>query len=186
MKSKLLIILLSLFYLPAISQITKHNDCKLYFAEIGVKDFNLGSSYKSFINESKKKKRKFNKESVYGIDIVTFTKSIILLKEKKTVQYNLKFHSDVLMDYSFRIEAGNFRVAPYYYQKVLKLLEKNNKNSFINKGGYSFMKTTKECQKKFNLEQEEGQYYISGGIGYVSPIWEQQFKDYMKDTGQER
>ncbi|MFH6957290.1 hypothetical protein ACHRV1_07775 [Flavobacterium aquidurense] len=186
MNLKTIIIILSLFCFSAISQNIKQDSCQLFFKEIGVKDFILGSNYSQFIKDSKSFKRKFNKESVYGIDVVTFNENIILLKEKKTVQYNLKFHSDTLMDYSFRIKAGNFRLATYYYQKVLKLLEKNNKNSFINKGGYSFMKTTKECQKNFNLEQEEGQYYISGGISYESPIWEQQFKDYMKATGQDK
>ncbi|EKT3967332.1 hypothetical protein NTJ12_002419 [Flavobacterium psychrophilum] len=184
MKSKLLIIFLSLFYLPTISQSIKQDDCQLSFSEIGIIDFNLGSNYKSFTNDSKK--RKFKKESVYGIDIVIFSENIILLKEKKTVEYNLKFKDNILMDYSFRIKAGNFREAPYYYEKVLKLLKKNkNKNSFMTKGGYSFMKTTKECKKFFNLDPEGDDYYISGGIGYESPIWEKQFRDYMKATGQD-
>jgi hypothetical protein len=183
MKLKLLIIFLSIFYLPAISQHIKQDDCQLYFSEIGIKDFNLGSNYKSFVDDIKKIKRKFKKEDVYGIDIVTFSENIILLKEKKTVEYNLKFHGDTLMDYSFRIKAGNFRVAPNYYDRILKLLEKNNKNSFMTKGGYSFMRTTKVCQKFFNLQQEEGQHYISGGISYESPIWEKQFIDYLKATG---
>ncbi|OXE96312.1 hypothetical protein, partial [Flavobacterium araucananum] len=90
MKTKLLIILLS-FYLPIISQNKEEEDCKLYFKEIGIKDFNLGSNYKSFVDDSKKIKRKFKKEDVYGIEIVTFSENIILLKENKTVEYNLKF-----------------------------------------------------------------------------------------------
>jgi len=186
MNSRLLFIFLSVFYLSTISQNTKQDDCQLHFEEIGVKDFTLGSNYNSLVSDSKKNKRKLQKESVYGIDILTFSENIILFKQRKTVEYNLKFHSDTLMDYSFRIKAGNFRVAPYYYEKILEVLEKHNKNSFIKKGGYSFMKTTKECKKFFNLDQEEGQYYISGGISYESPIWEQQFKDYLKATGQEK
>ncbi|MFG4001435.1 hypothetical protein [Flavobacterium aquidurense] len=186
MEPKLLIILLCLFYLQTTSQNIKDDDCKLYFSDIGIKDFNLGSSYRSFINESKKKKRKFKKESVYGIDIVTFTENIILLKEKKTVQYNLKFHRDTLMAYNFKINIGNFKTASLFYNNVLKLIDRN-KNDFINGSNYYYMKTTKECQKNFQLDNENTkERYINGGISYESPIWEQQFKDYMKATGQDK
>lgn len=39
MRSKSLIILLSFFYLSAISQNIKKDDCQLYFKEIGIRDF---------------------------------------------------------------------------------------------------------------------------------------------------
>ena len=89
------------------------------------------------------------------------------------------------MSYTFKINIGSFRVAPFYYEKVLKLLEKN-KNSFMKKGGYSFMKTTKECKKFFDIvSDEDGSQAIYGGISYQSPIWEKQFRDYIKATGQD-
>lgn len=63
MKSKLLIVFLILFYLPIASQNTKQDDCQLYFAEIGIKDFNLGSTFKSFIDDSKKKENKIQERN---------------------------------------------------------------------------------------------------------------------------
>jgi hypothetical protein len=60
MKIKLLIIFLSLFYQPIISQNTEKDDCQLYFAEIGIKDFNLGTNYKSFVDDSKKRNLLWN------------------------------------------------------------------------------------------------------------------------------
>ncbi|OXE96310.1 hypothetical protein BC749_103294 [Flavobacterium araucananum] len=186
MKTKLLIILLS-FYLPIISQ-NKEEDCKLYFKEIGIKDFNLGSNYKSFVDDSKKIKRKFKKEDVYGIDIVTFSENIILFKEKKTVKYNLKFHGDTLVDYTFKMKIGNFRKASAYYDKIVELLEKNkNKNEFIKRGNYYNMKRTKICKKFLELDSDFPNHEnesLSGGVGYESPIWEKQFIDYLKATGQ--
>ena len=83
MKSKTLIIFLSFFYLSAISQNVKKDSCQLYFEEIGIRDFMLGSDYIQFAKNSKLLKRKFKKETVYGIDIVTFNENIVLLKEKK-------------------------------------------------------------------------------------------------------
>lgn len=190
MKTKLLIIFLSLFYQPIISQNTQKDDCRLYFAEIGIKDFNLGTTLKSFVNDSKKIKREFKKESVYGIDIITFRENIILFKEKKTVEYNLKFHSDTLMDYSFKMKIGNFRKAPAYYDKIVILLEKNkNKNTFIKRGTYFNTKRTKICKKFLEIASDFPNHEnesLSGGIGYESTIWKQQFKDYLKETGQDK
>ena len=86
MKLKTYIIILSLFYFTAISKNVKQDSCQLYFKEIGIRDFTLGSNYAQFIKDSKSLKRKFKKESVYGIDIVTFNENIILLKEKKLLR----------------------------------------------------------------------------------------------------
>ncbi|PWJ99911.1 hypothetical protein BC749_103292 [Flavobacterium araucananum] len=186
MKIKLLIILLS-FYLPIISQNKEEEDCKLYFKEIGIKDFNLGSNYKSFVDDSKKIKRKFKKEDVYGIEIVTFSENIILLKENKTVEYNLKFKDNILMAYSFRMKMGDFRKGPTYYNEVLKLLKKNkNKNYFIKGKGYNNIMTNGSCKKSFGLESNSDGNYLYGSISYESSIWEQQFKDYLKATGQNK
>ncbi|MFG4001434.1 hypothetical protein [Flavobacterium aquidurense] len=187
MKLKI-IISLSLFCFSAISQNIKQDSCQLFFKEIGVKDFILGSNYSQFIKDSKSFKRKFNKESVYGIDVVTFNENIILLKGKKNIEYNLKFHDGLLMAYTFKINIGNFRKSPAYYDKIVILLEKNkDKNMFIKKGGYSFMQTTKDCKKFFRLNSEDNETQaIYGGISYESPIWEQQFRDYMKATGQNK
>ncbi|WP_409416824.1 hypothetical protein [Flavobacterium sp. PS2] len=134
----------------------------------------------------KKRKIKFKKETVYGIDIITFHENIVLLKEKKTVEYNLKFHNDTLMDYTFKMKIGNFRKAPAYYDKIVILLEKN-KNKFIKKGNYYNTERTNICKKFFELDSDFPNHEnesLSGGIGYESPIWEQQFKDYMKAIGQ--
>ncbi|GAA3784313.1 hypothetical protein [Flavobacterium ginsengiterrae] len=186
MRQKTLIIFLSFFYFPLISQNIQRDDCQLYFSEIGIKDFNLGSKYNVFFNESKKNKREFIKESVYGIDIITFTENIVLLKQKKIVEYNLKFHQDTLVAYSFKINIGNFKNAALYYNNVLKLIDRN-KNTFIKGNSYYYMKTTKECQKNFQFDNDNTKdRYIYGEISYESPIWEQQFKDYMKATGQEK
>ena len=181
MKVKVIILFIS-FYFTAISQNVKKDSCQLFFNEIGIKDFDLGSSYDQFVNDSKTLKRKFKKETVYGIDIITFNGNIILLKEKKTVEYNLKFKDTILMAYTFKINIGNFRKAPDYYEKVLKLLnDSKNKNYFIKKGGYSFMKKTKKCTKFFDLIScEKENQAIYGGISYESPIWKQQFDDYMR------
>lgn len=187
MKLKTIILFISLFSFPAISQNVKQDSCQLFFKQIGIRDFMLGSNYTQFVKESKSLKRKFKKETVYGIEIVTFNENIILLKERKIVEYNLKFKDSILMAYTFKINIGNFRKAPDYYEKVLKLINNNGKNYFIKKGGYSFMETTKDYKKFFRLNSEENETQsIYGGISYESPIWEQQFRDYIKDTGQDR
>jgi hypothetical protein len=187
MEQKTFIIILSLFYYSAISQNVKQDSCKLFFKEIGIRDFTLGSNYAQFIKESKSLKRKFKKESIYGIDIVTFNENIILLKEKKIVEYNLKFKDNVLMAYSFSTNIGDFRKGPAYYNRVLKLLQKNkNKNNFIRGKGYNNIMTNGICKKSFGLESNADGNYLYGGISYESPIWEQQFRDYMKATGQDK
>jgi hypothetical protein len=187
MKLKIvIIIILNLFYLSTISQNVKQDSCQLFFKEIGIRDFTLGANYAQFIKDSKSLKRKFKKENVYGIDIITFNENIILIKEKKIVEYNLKFKDNVLMAYTFKVNAGNFRKASDYYEKVLKLLN-DNKNDFMKKGGYSFMKKNKMCKKFFDLISSENESQsIYGGISYESPIWEQQFRDYMKATRQDK
>ena len=98
----------------------------------------------------------------------------------------MKFHQDTLVAYSFKINIGNFKNAALYYNNVLKLIDRN-KNTFIKGNSYYYMKTTKECQKNFQFDNDNTKdRYIYGEISYVSPIWEQQFKDYMKATGQEK
>ncbi|PWJ99912.1 hypothetical protein BC749_103293 [Flavobacterium araucananum] len=188
MKLKIIIIVLSLFYFSGISQNVKQDSCQLYFKEIGIRDFILGSNYTEFAKESKTLKRKFQRETFYGIDIITFNENTVLLKANKTIEYNLKFKDNVLMSYTFKINIGNFRKAPDYYEKVLKLLDENkNKNYFIKKGGYSFMKKTKKCTKFFDIISSENESQsIYGGISYESSIWEQQFKDYMNDIGKDK
>ncbi|KQB42743.1 hypothetical protein [Flavobacterium aquidurense] len=187
MKLKTIIIVLNLFCFPAVSQNVKQDSCQLFFKEIGIRDFILNSNYKQFVNEIKDLKKKIKKENVYGIEIVTFNENIILLKERKTVEYNLKFKDNILMAYTFKINIGNFRKAPNYYEKVLKLINNNDKNYFIKKGGYSFMKKTEKCTKFFDIISSKNETQsIYGGIRYESPIWEQQFKDYLKATVQDK
>lgn len=181
MKLKTLIIFLSFFYVSAISQNIKKNDCQLYFKEIGIRDYSLGSNYKSFTNEIKK--RKFKIEDAYGIDIVTFSENIILFKEKKTVEYNLKFKDSILIDYTFRVNIGNYRKSMAYYEKVLILLDKN-KNNFIKIGRLNNMETNKICEKFFRLVPDYSNHLeecLYGGISYLDPkLWEQQTLEYIK------
>ncbi|WP_409416825.1 hypothetical protein [Flavobacterium sp. PS2] len=185
MKLKTFIIILSLFYYSAISQNVKQDSCQLYFNEIGIRDFTLGSNYAQFIKDSKSLKRKFKEESVYGIDIVTFNENIILLKEKKTIAFNLKFKDNILMAYDFEVNIGDFRKVPEFYDRILKSLDKN-KNNFIRGKSHSNMITNKKCTKNFGLNTEKDGSYLYGGITYESPIWEQQFRDYLKATGQDK
>ncbi|MFG4001433.1 hypothetical protein ACHRV1_07780 [Flavobacterium aquidurense] len=184
MKLKIIIIL-SLFCFSAISQNIKQDSCQLFFKEIGIRDFNLGSNYTLFVKESKSLKRQFKKEDVYGINIVTFSENIILLKEKKTVAFNLKFKDNILMAYDFEVNIGDFRTAPEFYNRILKSL-KQNKNTFIRGKSHSNMVTNEKCSKNFGLNTEKDGSYLYGGISYVSPIWEQQFNDYLKATGQDK
>lgn len=174
-------LVLLLFYYPVISQNIKQDNCQLFFKEIGIRDFLLGSNYEQFLIVMKQSNTKFQKENVYGIDIVTFMESVILLKEKKTIGFNLKFKDDILMAYDFEINIGNFREAPKFYNRIIKLLEKNkNKNDFIRGISHSNMKADKLCIKNFGLNTEKDGSYLYGGISYESPIWEQQFKDFLK------
>ncbi|KQB42742.1 hypothetical protein [Flavobacterium aquidurense] len=187
MKLKTIIIVLSLFCFPAISQNVKQDSCQLFFKEIGIRDFILGSNYTQFVKESKSLKRKFKKETVYGIEIVTFNEHINLIKQKRIVEYNLKFKNNIIMAYSFKMNIGNFRKGPIYYNEVLKLLQKNeNKNNFIKGKGYNNIMINNTCKKSFGLQSSSDANYLYGGISYESPIWEQQFKDYLKATGQDR
>jgi hypothetical protein len=57
MKLKTIIIVLSLFYFSAISQNVKQDSCQLFFKEIGIRDFTLGTNYVEFAKESKSLKR---------------------------------------------------------------------------------------------------------------------------------
>ncbi|MFG4001443.1 hypothetical protein [Flavobacterium aquidurense] len=184
MKLKIIIIL-SLFCFSAISQNIKQDSCQLFFKEIGIRDFNLGSNYTLFVKESKSLKRQFKKEDVYGINIVTFSENIILLKEKKTVEYNLKFKDDILIDYSFKVNIGNYKKSMAYYEKILVLLDKNkNKNHFLKIGRLNNIETNKICEKFFRLVPNDSNYLeesFYGSISYIDPkLWEQQTIDYMK------
>ena len=185
MKLKTFILILSLFYIPTVAQSMNQDNCQLFFKEIGIRDFMLGLNYTQFVKDSKALRIKFNKETVYGIDIVTFNENIILLKQKKTIAFNLKFKDNILMAYDFEVNIGNFRTAPKFYDRILKSL-KQNKNTFIRGKSHSNMVTNEKCSKNFGLNTEKDGSYLYGGISYVSPIWEQQFNDYLKSTGQDK
>ncbi|OXE96309.1 hypothetical protein BC749_103295 [Flavobacterium araucananum] len=185
MKLKIIIIVLSLFCFPIISQNIKQDSCQLFFKEIGIRDFTLGSNYSEFKKESKLAERNFKKEDVYGIEIVTFSENIILLKEKKTVEYNLKFKNNILIDYTFRVNIGNYKKSMAYYEKVLVLLSKNkNKNNFIKNGRINNMETNKICEKFFRLVPNDSNYLeecFYGSISFTDPkLWEQQMFEYIK------
>jgi hypothetical protein len=62
MKLKISIIVLSLFYFSGISQNIKQDSCQLFFKEIGIRDFILGSNYSEFIKSSQTKKLKKKSE----------------------------------------------------------------------------------------------------------------------------
>ncbi|GAA3784316.1 hypothetical protein [Flavobacterium ginsengiterrae] len=185
MLKKTIIIIISFFYFPAISQNVKQDSCQLFFKEIGIRDFVLGSNYKDFLKDSKALKRKFKKEKIYGIDIVTFKENIILLKERRKIMFNLKFKQNILMAYDFEINIGNFRTAPDFYNRILKSLNKS-KNYFIQGKSHSYMTVSEKCSKNFGLNTEKDASFLYGGISYESPIWEQQFKDYIEEIEQKQ
>lgn len=191
MKLKTIIIVLSLFYFTAISQNVKQDSCQLFFNEIGIRDFTLGSNYAQFVAESKALKRKFKKEDAYGIYIVTFDENIVLFKEKKIVEYNLKFKDNILIDYTFKVNIGNYKKAMAYYEKVLVLLSKNrNKNNFIKIGRINNMETNIVCKKIFRLVPNNSiktKECLNGGVSYIDPkLWEQQVVEYLKTIGKDK
>ncbi|WP_409416823.1 hypothetical protein [Flavobacterium sp. PS2] len=183
MELKTFIIVLSLFCFSAISQSVQKDSCQLFFKEIGIRDFILGSNYTQFVKESKSIKRKFKKEDAYGIDVVTFNEKTIILQEKKTVAYNLKFKDDILISYDFTVDAGDYRESMAYYERILLLLSKN-KNNFIKIGRINNMETNKTCKKLFWLVPNDSirtRECLNGGISYTDPkLWEQQAIEYLK------
>lgn len=160
---KLIFLAITLITCFAYSNNMQVDECNVFFKEIGVRDFELGSDYQIILNS----KLNFEKKHLTnGNEFLIFQEEKNILNKKRIIVYELTFRADKLIGYTFKIRIENDKKGLDYFVKVLEKLKINNQNGFIKGDNYAFMETNEYCKKFFRFCELDFNNYIFGGVNY--------------------
>lgn len=172
MNNKWIALLGLVLSIPLLAQ--EESECRLYFSDIGIYDFELNSSIDDFnlYKPSDFKEKEVTDIIAYATDMesefdnypfrkiilpdneitLIFKERLEILNEERDIEYVLHYENGLLVKYLVFIYCGDYRECYPFYNDLISLLENyGSKNIFINKERLVNYYTIGNCKRIFSL-----------------------------------